>query len=314
MSDRKRRRRKTRYIDYDYEAAYQQNIELWGEWFAEMITRQQGRHGYALKEIRAGDQLEVEMYPEFGKMSDVPAEGQRIVKDNSNTQRNLNDRNARKRLERLINANFGKGDLWITLTYSDDKAPPDGDIDAAIKIFRGFLRRVNYQRKKRGLPNAKYVYVTAYNPGMGIRWHHHMVMDGMLDWQIVNSCWKHGGRNDFQPAEPDEDGLSGLANYIALPKNRIPGERRWNSSKGNLKDPDIKKVHNKRSLGDRGLYRPVERYVKDMIRDHDKIEEFLKIWYPDYIFSRFSIRFNDVNKMFYITGRMHRKRGPDNGS
>ena len=60
-------------------------------------------------------------------------EGQRVVKDNSKAQKNLNDKNARKYVERLINQNFGDRDIWLTLTYDDDHLPPDGDIDAAIK-------------------------------------------------------------------------------------------------------------------------------------------------------------------------------------
>ena len=69
----------------------------------------------------------------------------------------------------------------MTLTYDDAHLPPDGDVDAAIKNVQKYIRRINYQRKKRGLPNAKYVYVTAYNPDAEIRWHHHIVMDGALD-------------------------------------------------------------------------------------------------------------------------------------
>ena len=53
------------------------------------------------------------------------------------------------------------------------------------RTCRKFIRRVNYQRKKRGLPNARYVYVTAYNPTEEIRWHHHIVMDGDMDMDVV---------------------------------------------------------------------------------------------------------------------------------
>lgn len=118
------------------------------------------------------------LYPQFKKMDEVPPEGRSIKKDNDKAQRNLNDKNARKYVERLINENFTDRDLWLTFTYDNEHLPPDGDIDAAIKNVQKFIRRVNYQRKKRGLPNARYVYVTAYNPTEEIRWHHHIVMDG----------------------------------------------------------------------------------------------------------------------------------------
>lgn len=66
---------------------------------------------YALKEIRAGDQFEVEIYPQFKKMDEVPPEGRSIKKDNDKAQRNLNDKNARKYVERLINENFTDRDF-----------------------------------------------------------------------------------------------------------------------------------------------------------------------------------------------------------
>ena len=161
------RRKGMQYIPYDYEAAYASSIELMHEWFVEnMLNMHKHRKKvvYALKEITAGEQFEIEIYPQFKSMDDVPREGRRIVKDNSKAQRNLNDKNARKYVERLINENFDNRDIWITLTYDNEHLPPDGDIDAAIKNVQNYIRRINYQRKKRGLPNAKYVYVTAYNP------------------------------------------------------------------------------------------------------------------------------------------------------
>ena len=61
------------------------------------------------------------------------SEGRSIKKDNDKAQRNLNDKNARKYVERLINENFTDRDLWLTFTYDNEHLPPDGDIDAAIK-------------------------------------------------------------------------------------------------------------------------------------------------------------------------------------
>ena len=66
---------------------------------------------------------------------------------------------------------------------------------------------INYQRKKRGLPNAKYVYVTAYNPDAEIRWHHHIVMDGALDMETVESCWKQSSLDNAYEISVDESNL-----------------------------------------------------------------------------------------------------------
>lgn len=184
------RKRGMQFIPYDYEAAYNKAMEDMHEWFIENLFQHRKKVIYALKEITAGDQFEIEIYPQFRSMDEVPPEGRIVKKDNNKAQKNLNDKNARKYVERLINENFSDRDIWMTLTYDDAHLPPDGDVDAAIKNVQKYIRRINYQRKKRGLPNAKYVYVTAYNPDAEIRWHHHIVMDGALDMETVESCWK----------------------------------------------------------------------------------------------------------------------------
>lgn len=303
------KRKGMKYIPYDYEAAYASNIELMHEWFVENMIKMH-RHRkkvvYALKEITAGDQFEVEIYPQFRSMEDVPQEGRRIVRDNSGAQRNLNDKNARKYVERLINENFDNHDIWLTLTYDNEHLPPDGDIDAAIKNMQNFIRRINGKRKKKHLKKAKYVYVTAYDPGAKIRWHHHVVMDGALDMETVEACWQQSSRNEVRHLQKDENGLSGLANYIVEEKNRIRGERRWNSSQG-LRKPGVKVVHSKRPASG-GSYKKIGTFVDGMVKDRDSIPELLAKWYPDMDFTHAEVYYNEFNCMFYIHARMRKRR------
>lgn len=300
------RKRGMQYILYDYEAAYNKAMEDMHEWFIENLFQHRKKVIYALKEITAGDQFEIEIYPQFRSMDEVPPEGRTIKKDNNKAQKNLNDKNARKYVERLINENFSDRDIWMTLTYDDEHLPPDGDVDAAIKNVQKYIRRINYQRKKRGLPNAKYVYVTAYNPDAEIRWHHHIVMDGALDMETVESCWKQSSRNEVRRLQTDENGLSGMANYIVEEKNRVPSEKRWNSSQG-LRDPRIKVVHSKRPAAG-GSYKKIGSFVDKMVKDRDSIPETLKKWYPDMDFTNAAVYYNDFNCMFYIHARMRKRR------
>lgn len=301
-----KRKRGVQYIPYDYEAAYNKSLEDMHEWFVEQMFKNRKKVIYALKEIRAGEQFEVEIYPQFRSMDDVPPEGRSIKKDNSKAQKNLNDKNARKYVERLINQNFTDRDIWMTLTYDDDHLPPDGDIDAAIKNVQNYIRRVNYQRKKRGLDNCKYVYVTEYCPDEEIRWHHHIVMDGKMDMDTVESCWKQSSRNEIRRLEKDKNGLSGMANYIVKQKDRIKSEKRWNSSQ-NLSQPKIKVVHSKRPTAAGGNYKQIGSYVDKMVKDRDSIPEQLARWYPDFDFTDSEVYYNDFNCMFYIHARMRRK-------
>lgn len=101
-----KRKKGMTFIPYDYEAAYNKSLEDMHEFFVEQMFKHGKKVVYALKEIRAGDQFEVEIYPQFKKMDEVPPEGRSIKKDNDKAQRNLNDKNARKYVERLINENF----------------------------------------------------------------------------------------------------------------------------------------------------------------------------------------------------------------
>ena len=306
IKKRRRHKKGMRPIPYDYEAAYNKALEDMHEWLAAQMFKSV-RTIYALREIRAGEQLEVEIYPQFFRREDIPAEGL-PKKNNKEAQRCLNDKNARKKVERLINANFGDDDLWCTFTYDDAHTPEDGDIDAAIKNVQRFIGRLNYHRKKRGLPNVKYIYVTEYDPHAKIRWHHHMVMDGLLDRDTVERLWKNGSRNQIRRLEKDENGLSGMANYIVKEKNRIPYEKRWNSSKG-LKKPQEKVIRNKQPKKGVGSYKKIQSYVDKMVKQRDSIQEQMEDWYPDYIFTNANVYYNDFNARFYIHARLRKREG-----
>lgn len=290
-------------IPYDYEAAFNKSIEDLHEYFVEQMLKNRFKCVYALKEIAAGEQFEVEIYPEFQKMDDVPPEG-KVKRDNAAAQKNLNDKNSRKYVERLLNENFGDSDIWITLTYGAGNEPKD--MTEAIKNMQSYIKRIAYRRKKCGLPPAKYIYITEYSPEDEIRWHHHLVMDGLLDMDTVESTWKKGRRNETRRLEKDEHGLTGMSVYITKEKDRKKGEKRWNSST-NLKQFRVRKVHSKRPTAAQGAYKPIGKYVDGFVKDRANIEVQMVKWFPEYIFTDSGVFYNDFNGMFYIRARMRRK-------
>lgn len=73
------KRRGTRYIPYDYEAAIDKSVEDMNEVFMEYMLKTKYRCVYTCKEIWAGNQLEIEIYPEFTRKEDIPEEGR--IKD-----------------------------------------------------------------------------------------------------------------------------------------------------------------------------------------------------------------------------------------
>lgn len=305
MDKGKKKKQGMTFVPYDYEAAYNKSIEDLHEFFIEQMLKNRLKCVYALKEIRAGEQLEAEIYPEFKTMDDVPAEG-KIKKDNSAAQKNLNDKNARKYVERLLNENFDDSDIWVTLTYGDGNEPIN--MDEAVRNMQNYIRRINYQREKRELPIAKYVYITEYDPDAEIRWHHHLVIDGLMDMDTVEMTWKKGRRNETRRLQKDKYGLTGMSIYITKEKDREKGEKRWNSSK-NLKQFRVRKVHSKPIAAGQKAYKPIGKFVDTFVRDRGSVEEQMVKWYPEYDFTESGVYYNDFNGMFYIRARMRRKRG-----
>ena len=67
----RKKRRKAVYVPYDYEAAYMNSLDKMEEANEERILKEgKVKSIYATKEIRSGDQLEVEIYPEGTERSD----------------------------------------------------------------------------------------------------------------------------------------------------------------------------------------------------------------------------------------------------
>lgn len=202
---RKKKKRRTAFLLYDYEAAYQNELKKLDEVNEERILKEgKVKSIYATKEIKSGEQLEVEIYPEFtkGQRDEIPDEGKK--KRMQQAQRNLNDKNSRKMCERTICENFGNRDIWATFTYTEENMPVS--MAVATQNMQNFIKRLNYRRKKRGLPNARYVYVTEC--GDKGRWHHHIVLDGDMDMDTVESIWNLGKRNEIRRLQKDETGLS----------------------------------------------------------------------------------------------------------
>lgn len=297
------KRKKNRFPIYDYDAVYQSDIDQLHELFLEQMLKDKHKSFYALKEIKAGDQLEVEIYPEFTKKEDIPEAGR--IKPDAQAQKNLNDKRSRKRLTRLLNNNFFNGDIWLTLTYAAGKEPDS--MERAMKDIKNYIERVRRRRKKEGIDQPfKYVYIVEYDPEEDIRWHFHVLMDGALSMETVEDLWGKASRNEVRKIRRDETGITGLANYISKAKDKGKSQKKWASSK-NLVPPEEKKVYHKKSTA-KGNYKPISKYVAEFVRDQQEAERRLKLWYPQYIFTDVSIKYNEINHMFYIYARMRTER------
>lgn len=299
-----KKREKYLFEDYDVEASYMNNHENLSESFVDSVfSKSRYKVNYMTKTIEAGNQFEVEIYPVFKSSRDLPDGIVTKKKETRQAQKNLNDANSRKKLTRLVHANFGPGDYWITLTFSDEHLPKD--FKEMEKIRKNFFGKINRLRKKKGLENARYIYVEEEGTYGTERYHIHLVMDSDLSKEEVESKWTWGRTNIRTINYNGDESLRGLCNYMTKdPKTykkmsfRTKGKRTWGRSKGNLKEPIERKNKTKFS----------RKKVLDMAKHRDSIEGILNKSYPGRQFKEVEVRYNDYNGLFYIYAIMHDKR------
>ncbi len=178
------------------------------------------------KYIYSGDVLEVEEYFSPRKAGKTLPRG-RNKNLTREQQAEWNLIRARKNLARLINTNFGEGDLFISLTHRKAVSEEKGK-----KELSKFFRRVREYRKRHKLPELKYIGVTECGE-LG-REHHHVVMSAH-DIEHISKLWKLG-RVITSKLEPGGD-YTGLANYITK-ETAERYKNRWCASR-NLEKPRV---------------------------------------------------------------------------
>lgn len=245
------------------------------------------------KKIYCGDYLEVDIIPKT--IDERVRKGKRNTKKKISApkQKRLNDKNARRYFVQLINTNFNEDDFHVHLTYSDDELPETEE--HAEKEVRNYIRRIDYRRKKEGLPPTKYVLVTEGTIEKGgdnlVRIHHHMFISGGLDRDTIESLWRRRRRKGEKEGkkigyancdrlQPDEFGLEALGRYVM---KKPQGRKRWSSSQ-NLDKPYMLPNDHKYSK------REVERIAKDHIEDRFYWEKK----YPGYFFTDCKAEYNEL--------------------
>lgn len=278
--------RNKRNHQYDYENTFDKPLlDLDKLFIEEMIKNKLGLH-YVTKTIRSGRMFEVEIYPIFNCRRDIP----KVKINNSRVQNCLNEKNSRKRFIRIANENFGEGDLWLTFTYEDSSHPKTEE--EAKRNIGNYIKRVNRLRRKEGLKNARYIYIYEWEEEPEkTRCHYHVLMEGGIDRNTLEDMWKFAVINDSSRIRPNEEGIAGLASYMAEKKKK-KGKRRWIPSK-NLKQPKENISHTRiRS----------RRQVERMAKDYEEIRSFFekeKTW-KRYQFMDAEVFYNEFNNAFYI--------------
>ena len=186
---------------------------------------------YREKMYICGDYVEVDIFPVFSKQRSRAKK----MKPTSEVQARLNQRNAERKLIRLLNANFTKDDIRLDLTYNDDNLPLTPE--DAQKEMQNFFRRIKRYRKRLGLPELKYVAVTEIGKETA-RLHHHIVMSGGVPINDLAEIWGKG-YTTVKPLQFDKFGIVGIAVYLV--KNPILGKR-WNASRNLVKPTEAERT------------------------------------------------------------------------
>ena len=206
-------------------------------------------------------------------------------------QKNLNLKHSKRFLEALIEANFkGHRDYHVTLTFDKEHYPAD-EKDAR-RLVKNWIARINYRRKRKNLDKVKYIIVLEVSKTG--RFHFHIIMDGALDRDTVESLWECGYCNcDRLKADPVE-GLGAIIRYISKDSK---GAKRWIPSTGLIKpwvSPNkTTKISNKRWKLMKELPIDSEVMVTTIMRDN-----------PGYYPLSIEKDYNDETGAWYIYVRL----------
>lgn len=256
-----------------------------------------GNYNYRTKTIRSGELVEVEIYPVYTGGRRLPSEKKN---ESSDAMKRINQKNAEKKFIRLVNANFGKDDLHITLTHEGELPTKE----RAEKDVKNFIARLRYRWKKLGLDlsDLRYIYVMEYRTEEEarragrpkIRLHHHVLLSKGLNRDVIEELWKHGGCNTVK-LKPNVygPGLLNIASYLAKEPR---GSRRWGSSL-NLRKPKV-------TISDTKISR---HRAGRMGRDEYERDRVIQKLYPDCHLLTAYTTYNEVNGGTYIYAELRRR-------
>lgn len=193
---------------------------------------------YIKETCEINGEIEVEKYVPWRSVYKKGEKRSAKCKPTSDAQKKVNERRSRRDKQRIIRANFEKGDLYLTFTYKKEERPDS--LERAKNDRKSLLDKLRRALKKVGI-EFKYVCVTEIGALGGV--HHHLIMKP-CDTSILNKIWKFGGVHIEYIYSED---ISRLARYMSGDETEEDEKKRhsvilesWSRSK-NLIIPEIKK-------------------------------------------------------------------------
>lgn len=140
----------------------------------------------------------------------------------------------RRCMEALIQNNFTRQDYYCTLTFTEERLPPE-----KVKADSRFLCMVRHL-KKNGCPNVRYLKVLEHKHGDG-RFHFHTVISGNgLTAELIREVWgSRYGHAHVSRLRPWD--VPGLARYLSKETPDLINKRSYSRSRppNGLIDPVI---------------------------------------------------------------------------
>lgn len=257
------------------------------------ITREQ--------RVLAGPRMEVSFYEIFPNGRRIPERAPK-AQPTTEAQQKYNHDQAMKKIVLLVNANFQRGDILVTLTFDDDHLPESWE--EVRRIIQNYILRLKRWRKKRGLAELKYLYAVEQTVRKsGARkgqpnWHIHMLLS-KTPRDVVEDLWPEGVRVNARRYNPDRFGMDAAAKYIG--KDTGAGNKRFAYSR-NLKKPEKLPPRDGRIT---------QRAVRQMVQKREHDAEYWKRRYPGYVFCGFEkpaeLCRNPYNGYYYLTVILYRE-------
>ena len=251
---------------------------------------------YRTVETYGGDYMEADCFPVF---TESPIRGKKRrarFRPTSEVQERYNQKLAERRLVRLIHANFTEADYSIGLDYRDECLPEDNE--EIKRDVQNFLARVRRLYKAAGV-ELRYVCVSAHGKRGG-RAHHHLIISGGVDPELIKAKWKKGRRH-CENLQFDRDGAADLADYII--RQAEVWAKRWCASR-NLVQPDV--VQDDVKLTNREA-----RELADRSTSPARLWEMCAELWPGYELASVQSQYlNDLNGGAYFTLRLIRCSSP----
>ncbi len=243
------------------------------------------------KTYKCGDVLEAELYPVVDWEHSRGARRKKTPEQ----MRKVNLNNARKHVARLLNTNYGPGDMLIHLTSAAECTEEE-----FLKQKGAFFRKLREAYRKAG-GELRYLYVIeGTGEGERRRFHiHGAINGGVLTRDQVEALWPWG-LSRVDRVQKQEGGLTGFALYITQRKStqeRMAGmKRRWGASR------NLKKY--RATVSDRKFSRHQAAKLEGAVRE-DARRVFEKK-YPGYRLIDWKIRYSDFLPGCYVYAEMER--------